>query len=161
MSRRGNYKRGAGRYVQLSEALQATEAWATLKPGPRALYVALKRLYRGYNNGRLFLSHRDAAVALNVHRNTIGPWFQELERRGLIWMVHPAHLGCEGFGKSALWALSELPTVDGKRATHAYRRWAEKQNPGPKTVRRRHNDCDTAPKAKPSSTPPVTLAVTR
>ena len=35
-------KRGAGRHVQLPEYLQATPAWADLKPGPRALYIELK-----------------------------------------------------------------------------------------------------------------------
>lgn len=38
----------------------------TLKPGPRALYAELKRRYNGSNNGRIFLSHRDAANALHV-----------------------------------------------------------------------------------------------
>ena len=53
-----------------------------MKPGPRALYVELKRRFNGSNNGAIYLSHRDAAVALNVHRNTVGPMFRELERRG-------------------------------------------------------------------------------
>ena len=69
------HKKGAARFVQLSEWLQASEAWATLRPGPRALYIELKRRYNGSNNGEIYLSHRDAAEALNVHRNTVGPWF--------------------------------------------------------------------------------------
>ena len=60
------HKRGAGRHVQLPEWLQSSKAWATLKPGPRALYVELKRRYNGVNNGRIHLSHRDAAKALNA-----------------------------------------------------------------------------------------------
>jgi len=85
-------KRGAGRHVQLSEYLQATEAWDTLKPGPRSLYIELKRRYNGSNNGRIILSHREAAEATNSHRNTVGAWFTELERRGLIAMTQAPHL---------------------------------------------------------------------
>jgi hypothetical protein len=65
-------KRGAGRFVQLPEWIMVTEAWATLPVGPRALYVELKRRYNGANNGDILLSHRDAAISLHVHRNTVG-----------------------------------------------------------------------------------------
>lgn len=84
MARKGYkaHKRGAGRFVQLPEWLQASQAWATLKPGPRALYIELKRRFNGSNSGRIILSHRDASKALAVHRNTVGPWFQELQQRG-------------------------------------------------------------------------------
>ncbi|WP_299376363.1 hypothetical protein [uncultured Tateyamaria sp.] len=135
-------KRGTGRHVQLSEALQSTEAWATLKPGPRALYVELKRRYRGNNNGRLVLSHRDAAKALSVHRNTVGAWFTELERRGLIYMVRGAFLGPSGVGEAPHWALAELPTADGQSANWAFRSWRENQKPVTENRTRRHRDCD-------------------
>ena len=60
-----HHKKGGGRHLQLQEWFQRTEAWATLKPGPRALYIELKRCFNGSNNGRIFLSYRDAAEALN------------------------------------------------------------------------------------------------
>ena len=87
-------------------------AWATLKPGPRALYVEMKRRYNGSNNGRITLSHREAARLLNVHRNTVGPWFAELERRGFIRMTQGPCLGPSGIGQSAHWALDESPASD-------------------------------------------------
>jgi hypothetical protein len=135
-------KRGAGRHLQLSEHLQSTEAWASLKPGPRALYIELKRRYNGSNNGRIFLSHRDAAKALNVHRNTVGPYFKELEERGLIRMTQAAHLGVAGIGQAALWALEEVTTVDGKPATRSFIRW--KKKPRTKTVPARHKGSASA-----------------
>lgn len=131
------YKRhkrgGAGRHVQLPEWLQASEAWATMKPSPRALYIELKRRFNGSNNGSIFLSHRDAAMALNVHRNTVGPMFRELERRGFIRMTRAPHLGPSGIGEASVWALEELPTPDGKLAGKAFMRWNEKQNPRTKS----------------------------
>ncbi len=134
-------KRGAGRFVQLPEWLMKTEAWATLKPGPRALYIELKRCFYGSNNGRIFLSHRDAAEALNVHRNTVGHWFNELERRGLIRMEKGPYLGTDGHGKAAQWALCEMPTYDGSPADHSLRTWTEKQKPRTKSVPKRHENC--------------------
>lgn len=135
-------KRGAGRHVQLPEYLQATEAWSSLPVGPRALYIELKRRYNGRNNGRIILSHREAAIALNVHRNTIGPWFKELERRELVAMTRAPYLGPEGVGRATWWALQELPTLDGKPATLGFLKWTEVDRPRTKSGRRRHTDCD-------------------
>lgn len=136
-------KKGAGRFVQLPEWLQASEAWSTLKPGPRALYIELKRRYFGSNNGRIILSHRDAAKALHVHRNSVGPWFLELKDRGFIRMTRPPHLGPSGIGKASVWALEEYPTDDMKPARKTFMSWREKQNPRTKKRTPRPNECDT------------------
>jgi DNA-binding transcriptional MocR family regulator len=136
-------KRGAGRHVQLPEYLQASESWASLKPGPRALYLELKRRFNGRNNGQIILSHRDAATAINVSRNTIGGYFDELVTRGLIAMTRAPCLGPAGIGQASLWALQELPISDGKPAQKSFLKWRKKEKPRPKTVHDRHNDCDT------------------
>ncbi|MDQ2094287.1 hypothetical protein [Rhodalgimonas zhirmunskyi] len=128
-------KRGAGRHVQLPEYLQATAAWRDLKPGPRALYIELKRRFNGRNNGRLILSHREAAKALNCHRNTVCVWFKELETHGFISMMQSPHLGPSGVGLAALWALQEIP-VDGAPATMGFRKWKRPESP--------HKNCDSA-----------------
>lgn len=116
-------KKGAGRHVQLPEWVQQTKAWATLKPSPRALYIELKRRYTGSNNGRIVLSHRDAANLLNVHRNSVGPWFKELEERGFIVMTQAPHLGPSGVGQSSHWTLTEMETDNMKTASKAFARW--------------------------------------
>ncbi len=134
---------GLGGLVQLPEYLQASEAWASLRPGPRALYVELKRRFNGSNNGRIFFSHRDAAKALNVHRNTVGPWFEELQERGFIHMTQGPHLGPSGIGQASVWALDEEPTDDMKPARKGFMRWSEKQNPRTKIVPPRHKKQDT------------------
>ena len=140
------HKTGTGRHVQLPEWLQSTEAWATLKPGPRALYVELKRRFYGNNNGQIYLSHRDAAKALNMHRNTIGPWFIELEQRGFIVMTKGPHLGPIGTGVSAQWALTELAMPGVKRAGSktCRERLQEMENPRTKTVHDCHKNCASA-----------------
>lgn len=154
------HKRGAGRHVQLSEYVQASEAWASMRPGPRALYIELKRRYNGANNGLIYLSHRDAAAALNVHRNTVGPMFRELERRGFIRMTAGPHLGPSGIGQASCWALEELPTRDGRPATKGFMRWTAKQNPRTKSVPARHKKQDGKAVADAEISPAVTKSVT-
>ncbi|WP_108839299.1 hypothetical protein [Tateyamaria sp. Alg231-49] len=153
-------KKGAGRHVQLPEYLQASEAWASLKPGPRALYVELKRRYNGSNNGRIILSYRDAALAINVSRNTVGAYFTVLEERGLIAMTRAPFLGPSGIGQASLWALQELPTADGKPATRGFRTWSEKKKPHPKTVHARPKNRDTESARNNGDGEPVLKIVT-
>ncbi len=103
-----------------------------MKPEPRALYIEIKRRYTGSNNGQIFLSHREAAKSLNVNRNTVGNWFKELQRRGLIRQTRGPHLGPSGIGQASLWALEELPTSDGKPATKSFVNWKDNLKPPPK-----------------------------
>ena len=114
-----------------------------MKPSPRALYVELKRRFNGSNNGKIILSHRDAAKALNAHRNTVGAWFDELQERGFIRMTQGPHLGPAGIGLSSMWTLTEEPTADLKPARKDFMRWSEKQNPRTKIVPPRHKKQDT------------------
>lgn len=123
-------KRGGPRHVQLLEWFQATEAWATLKPGPRALYIELKRRFNGGNNGRILMSYREAADLLNVHRNSIGAYFRDLEERGLIRRTRNGYLGGDGHGIATTWQICELGMENGGRADLRFKDWRDKQNPG-------------------------------
>ena len=125
--------RGGARFTALPDWLQASEAWATMKPGPRALYIELKRRFNGSNNGEIFLSHRDAAKALNVARNTVAAHFDDLIERGFIRLTTGPHLGPSGIGQASKWALEEEPTPDGRPAGKAFMRWTKKQKPRAKT----------------------------
>lgn len=153
-------KKGVGRFVQLPEWLQASEAWASLKPGPRALYIELKRRYNGGNNGRIILSHRDAAKALGVHRNTVGPWFEKLEERGFIRMTRAPHLGPSGVGQTSHWALEELPTDDMKTAPKRFMSWRQKQKPRTENRPPRHKAVTDVGVKRSNSTSPVLKIVT-
>jgi len=138
-----HHKRGAaGRHVQLPEYLQASEAWATLRPGPRALYIELKRRYNGRNNGQIILSHRDAARALAVHRNTVGPWFEELQERGFVRMIQAPYLGPSGIGQASVWALEELPMQNGHAPPKSFMSWRAKKKPRTENRTARHTECD-------------------
>lgn len=116
-------KRGKGRHTRLEEWFQATEAWATLKPGPRALYIELKRRFNGGNNGTIRMSVREAADLLNVHRNTVATYFADLIERGLVVQTRAGHLGFDGHGIASTWALCEMRQANGKPADLSFRTW--------------------------------------
>jgi hypothetical protein len=117
-----DYKRGRVRFTQLEEWFQASAAWASLKPGPRALYVELKRRYNGYNNGRIYLSNREAAKALNIDKGTAGSYFAKLRELGFIAVTKGHHLGPDGVGQSDHYRLTEI-VCDIKPATKDFMKW--------------------------------------
>lgn len=102
------------KFVKLDETLLASDAWSFLRPVARVLYIELKRKFTGSNNGQIFLSHRDAALALGVHRNTVGPHFKALVEVGLIKETKSAKSGPSGIGTSQMWQLTEFPMIEPK-----------------------------------------------
>jgi len=124
-------KKGAGRFVRLPEWLLASAAWQDLKPGPRALYIELKRRFNGNNNGEIFLSHREAAKAITMGRDTVGGYFRALVSHGFIQETRGHYLGPSGIGKSTTYALTEEP-LNGSSATKDFMKW-QKQKPRRKT----------------------------
>ncbi|MBY6203176.1 helix-turn-helix domain-containing protein [Maritalea mobilis] len=115
---------GGAHFVQLPEWVLVTPAWCSLSGNARALYIELKRRYKGSNNGSIRLSHRDAAELLNLHRNSVGRYYRELEDKGFIRMMEGHHLGPSGIGKTARWALDEYKTdTDGKPALKRFVQW--------------------------------------
>jgi hypothetical protein len=93
----------------LKETLDAP-AWKALSHGARSLYVAVKRRYNSnnHNNGRVWLSQRDAAQEIGSHHNEIARWYRELQFYGFIRMMTPGGLGVHGKGKAPHWRLTEI-----------------------------------------------------
>ena len=119
---RNKKKKGNGQFVLLSHWLLKQPAWRALKPGPQALYVALKMQFNGSNNGSVFLSQRDAVKALNVTRETVASYFAELEAKGFILKTEGHCLGSDGRGRSAKWALTE-ESFNAAPATKDFVKW--------------------------------------
>lgn len=115
-------KKGKGQFVLLSHWLLKQPAWRAMKPGPQALYVALKMQFNGSNNGAVFLSQRDATEALNVSRETVASYFRELESKGFIIKTEGHSLGINGKGRSAKWALTE-ESLNAALATKDFVNW--------------------------------------
>ena len=109
------HKKGTPQFVMLYNWMIDSEAWLDLKAQPRALYLLIKRRFNGNNNGEIYLSHRDAAQLLNMHRNSIGRYFDVLIEHGFLKQTSRPHLGPSGVGQSSKWELTELPVNKGRR----------------------------------------------
>lgn len=80
---------GMGNFIALPHYVFDCSAYREMKPGPRALLDELIRRYNGSNNGQIGLGHREAAKCLNVNKDTVGGYFEELEKRGFIASARP------------------------------------------------------------------------
>ena len=125
---RPTFKRGTGSgHLRLEHWFYDCAAWKALKPGPRVLYLELKRHFNGGNNGDIFLSQRIASASLGIGRDTVGRYYEALLENGFIVVTKGHCLGPHGIGQSATYALTELP-LRGKPATKEFMNW-QKQKP--------------------------------
>ena len=150
-------------FVPVDQEMMNSPAWRATSYGARWLYMHLKRRwsFKQRNNGRLFLSQRDAQEEMGCnHRDSISRWFRELQHYGFIVMTSPGSLGLDGKGKAPTWRLTEaewpggrngdtwmLPTKDYLKWTGTKFRDDQKQNPGPGSGAR------VAPEARPGLAP--------
>ena len=102
-------KKIGGKFVMLPLSVLNELRRLRVSCGARAIHVELISRYKGANNGRIYLPHREAADLLDVTRNTVAKYFTELERAGFIVQTKAAQLGVEGKGRAAQWRLTHLP----------------------------------------------------
>jgi hypothetical protein len=102
-------------HVRLYRRHTETPAWRSLSPVARCLYVELKLLYVGNNNGKLFMSVRMAAELINVSKTTAALAFKDLVDRGFIRLAKPSTFNMKATarrGDAACWLLTEYPEGD-------------------------------------------------
>ena len=109
-------------------------AWLALPYGARCLYIALKSLYNGQNNGQFFYGIRTAARDLGADKSSTHRWFHLLMDHGFIRMTKAGALGLDGEGSAPYWRLTEVGYM-GQQATREYKKW----QPVPKTKARTDN----------------------
>jgi hypothetical protein len=102
-------------FVMVTNQVLDAPAWRAMSHGARSLYIALKRRYwpNKKNNGRIYLSVRDAAEELGSGRTQIIRWFRELRYYGFIVMMNAGCLGLDGKGKAPHWRLTEVSYMRG------------------------------------------------
>lgn len=123
-------RKGKSKFIMLEAYLLRSDAWRSLTPNDRALYLEFKWRYDGLNNGRIGFSARDAATALGVSQMTAIRSMNNLQDRGFVIKTK-----LSGFNmKSRVateWRLSEYQCdVSGHVASRDFMKWA----PGEKST---------------------------
>ena len=120
-------------FVQLINAFRQEPAWLALSFGARCLYVEIKAIYNGQNNGRIMCSVRHAARIVGSTPKSAEKFLREIQGHGFIVETTPGALGVEGKGKGKLWRLTELGFM-GDQPTKNYRDWKPQKNKTPSYV---------------------------
>src|SRR5262249_9019428 len=98
-------------FVPLIKSTMATSAWRAMSPGARMLYIELRgRLRNDYaNNGKVFLSDRNAAKAVGVTPGSIVRYYAEIEHFGFLRKISEGFLGVDGRGIAPHYRFTEFP----------------------------------------------------
>jgi len=75
---------GTDRHLRLPHFLLQSQAWVSLQPNERALFVEVAQRYNGQNNGQIGLGVREAGKALQIRPQTAGLAFDVLLERGFL-----------------------------------------------------------------------------
>ena len=82
-----------GKFVKLDEWLMKTEAWRSLDPVARCIFIEMARLYNGHNNGEIGMACRRAAERVGVKKTIAAERIQTLMDRGFIRLTRAAEIG--------------------------------------------------------------------
>ena len=111
-------------FIPMIKSTMATPAWRAMLPGARLLYIelcgCLSNDYR--NNGRVFLSDRDAAKAIGATPGSVVRWYAEAEHYGFLRKTSEGFLGADGRGIAARYRVTEFP-YGTRLATRDFERW--------------------------------------
>jgi hypothetical protein len=108
--RRQRKKIFPGPWVGLVKSTMETAAWHNMTYGARSLYAAFRGTLSNdcSNNGKTYLSTRDAAKALGTKATrSIVRWYAELEHHGFIRKTGAGFLGSDGRGIAARYRVTE------------------------------------------------------
>jgi hypothetical protein len=124
MKRKKDKGRIDGPFVALLKDTMAAPAWRAMSPQARVLFIALKARYSFTlkNNGRIYLSLRQAADETGLDKDQVAHCFRELQYYGFVAQTEPGCLGVNGKGKAPHWRLTELGYMLDP-PTREFRRW--------------------------------------
>jgi hypothetical protein len=127
-------------YAQLFHWIRLTEAWRSLSPYSRLLYVEIRGRFNGSNNGDISMSHREAMALLNCSNVPAITGFKELEDRGFIRPVLKGGFSwktrADGKNRATTWRLTELPQnipTSDLTPTYDFKTWVPTERPKRKT----------------------------
>lgn len=128
---KGRSRKGE-RFVKLEHWMLQSEAWRSLSPAARSLYVELAQRYNGLNNGDISMAVREAARLIHVAKDTASKTFRELMEKGFIRANVPGDFNWK-IRHATTWFLTQHPVGD-IAATKDFMRWSPaKSEAGPKS----------------------------
>jgi hypothetical protein len=131
MSKRTKVKES--RHVRLYHWLLNSEAWRSLSPNARALYVEIVARYNGSNNGRIGFSVRDAGNILHIGKNAASAAFRELQERDFLVIAKRSAFSVKT-KMATEWRLTEFACdITKEFATKDFMRWSPEKNTVPYT----------------------------
>lgn len=135
MPRRHNSKgrsNSDARHVRLYHWLMNSEAWNSLTPQARSVYIELERRHNGSNNGEIRLSVREAAQKCRISKDTAARALRELQEKGFLHVGTPGAFSCK-LKRSTEWILTQHKLC-GDPPTQDFMRWrADNLKHGPKS----------------------------
>jgi hypothetical protein len=147
-------RQSIGQYTALPWAIKKQPAWRAMSPEARLLWIELRGWLRndGLNNGKIYLSCRDAAKTIGLSKNTVARRYAENEHYGFLRKISGGYLGSDGRGIAASYRFTDLahgthsPSRDyekweGEKFVYTPRRTGRKKQ---KPVPPRGTPCPTA-----------------
>jgi hypothetical protein len=131
-----------GPFVAVPIAVLDAPAWRAMDHIARLLWIALRRRLRndGLNNGKIYLSCRNAAEIIGGNKDTIARRYAELEHYGFLRKTTEGFLGVDGRGIAPHYRFTDL--AHGTHpATRDYEKWDGSifENPPRKSGWKKHN----------------------
>ncbi len=119
-------------HVEINNGFRQERAWKALNASARVVYIEIKSLYNGFNNGKVMASERHLAGLTGFSKNTISKALINLQDAGFIVEMKRGVIGVAGKGTGSLWRLTELGCL-GDRPTKDFKKWQPKNRiPGQK-----------------------------
>lgn len=116
-------RKGKPKYLSLESYMVKSDAWRSLMPNDRALYLELKWRFDGFNNGRIGLGVREAADALNIGKNACWASFRTLQEKGFIRVAKASGFNIKS-RRSTEWRLTEIKSdINGDLPTMEFMKW--------------------------------------
>jgi hypothetical protein len=100
-----------------------SEAWRTLRPAGRAVYLTIAGRYDGSNNGYLAASVRDLAAECLIDPKTVTASLNDLIERALIERTQEGSFACKVRLAAEYRLTSYQCDRTGQAATNAFRQW--------------------------------------
>ena len=128
MSKRNKEK--TPRHVRLYHWLLRSEAWQSLSPNARALYIEIAARYNGSNNGRIHFSIREAADVLGIGKNAAAKALAQLQERGFIVVAKRGGFNLRYKNQMATeWRLTEFSCdITNTFASKNFLRWSPEKH---------------------------------